>query len=203
MHADGDWQAVEGVLSQDMATKGKYLKTWKLKLSTTKMVSAVFHLNKEAKPELKDNFTNETPPFCFKPKYLGTTLDRMLTYRRHLEPHHRKLEATGWLGQQRCKQPPKPWSTDSRLLRSCLVPQSSHPSHWPCHQRLANCDWMPASCTDGQNSYPRGHPTCWASSQSSHAVFNTHAMELGHLLHSVFTCHRVGMHSISYQDTHL
>jgi len=95
MHADGDWQAVEGVLSQDMATKGKYLKTWKLKLSTTKMVSAVFHLNKEAKPELKDNFTNETPPFCFKPKYLGTTLDRMLTYRRHLEPHHRKLEATG------------------------------------------------------------------------------------------------------------
>jgi len=25
MHADGDWQAVEGVLSKDMATVGKYL----------------------------------------------------------------------------------------------------------------------------------------------------------------------------------
>ena len=50
MHADGDWQAVEGVLSKDMATLGEYLPTWKLKLSTTKTVSAVFHLNnKEAK----------------------------------------------------------------------------------------------------------------------------------------------------------
>jgi len=38
MHADGDWQAVEGVLSTDMATKDEYLQTWKLKLSTTKTV---------------------------------------------------------------------------------------------------------------------------------------------------------------------
>jgi len=61
MHADGDWQAVEGALSKDMATLGEYLQTWKLKLSTTKMVSAVFHLNnKEAKREMKVNFNNET-----------------------------------------------------------------------------------------------------------------------------------------------
>jgi len=46
MHADDDWQAVEGVLSKDMATvTSEYLQTWKLKLSTTKTVSAVFHLN--------------------------------------------------------------------------------------------------------------------------------------------------------------
>jgi len=49
MHADGDWQAVEGVLSKDMETVDEYLRTWKLKLSTTKTVSTVFHL-KEAKP---------------------------------------------------------------------------------------------------------------------------------------------------------
>jgi len=30
MHADGDWQAVEGVLTKDMATVGEYLQTWKL-----------------------------------------------------------------------------------------------------------------------------------------------------------------------------
>jgi len=53
MHTDGDWLAVEGALSKDMATPGEYLQTWKLKLSTTKTVSAVFHLNKEAKRELK------------------------------------------------------------------------------------------------------------------------------------------------------
>jgi len=74
VHAGGDWQAVEGVLSKDMATVGEY-QTWKLKLSTTKMVSAACHLNnKEAKRELKDNFINETLPFYFEPKSLGVSL---------------------------------------------------------------------------------------------------------------------------------
>ena len=45
MHADGDWQAVDGILNKDMAIVGEYLQTWKLMLSTTKTVSAVFHLN--------------------------------------------------------------------------------------------------------------------------------------------------------------
>jgi len=44
MHAGGDWQAVERVLSKDMATIDEYLQTWKLKLSTEKSVSAVFLL---------------------------------------------------------------------------------------------------------------------------------------------------------------
>jgi len=82
MHADGDWHAVEGALSKDMATLCKYLQTWKLKLSTTKTVPAVFHLNnKVAKRELKVKINNETLPFCSEPKYLGVTLDRLVTYR--------------------------------------------------------------------------------------------------------------------------
>jgi len=87
MHTDGDWLAVEAVLSKDIATPGEYLiHTWKLKLSVTKTVSAAFRLNnKEAKRELKANFNNETLPFCSEPKYLGVMLDRSLTYRRHLE----------------------------------------------------------------------------------------------------------------------
>ena len=47
MHADGDWQAVEGVLTKDMATLGEYLQTWKLKLSTTKTVSASISTNRK------------------------------------------------------------------------------------------------------------------------------------------------------------
>jgi len=48
-----------------------------------------------------------------------------------------------------------------------------HPPNWSCRQRrLANCDWMPASYTSGQPSYPRWHPTYWASSQSSHIFFS-------------------------------
>ena len=67
-HADRDWQALEGVLTKDMATVGECLQTWKLKLSTTKTVSAVFHLNnKEAKHELKVNFNDETCHFAPNP----------------------------------------------------------------------------------------------------------------------------------------
>jgi len=107
MHADGDWQAVEGALSKDMATVGEYLQTWKLKLSTTKTVSAVFHLNnKEASRKLKVNLNNKTLPFCSEPKYPRVTLDRSLTYRQHLESLHknlasrvallRRLSGSGW-----------------------------------------------------------------------------------------------------------
>jgi len=79
-------------LSKDMATLGEYLQTSKPKLSTTKTVLAVFHLNnKEAKRELKVNFNNETLPFCSEPKYLRVTLDKSLTYRRHLESLRKKL----------------------------------------------------------------------------------------------------------------
>jgi len=92
MHPNRDWQAVEGVLNKDMAMLGEYLQTWKLKLSTTKTVSANFHLNnKEAKRELKVNFNNETLPFFSETKYFGVTLDRSLTYRRHLESRRKKL----------------------------------------------------------------------------------------------------------------
>ena len=92
MHADEDWHVVEGVLSKDMATVDEYLQTGKLKLRTTKTVRAVFHLNnKEAKRELKVNHNNETLPFCSEPKYLGVTLDRSLTYRRHLKSLRKKL----------------------------------------------------------------------------------------------------------------
>jgi len=65
---------------------------YKLKLSTTKTASAAFHLNNmEAKRELKVKYNNETLPFCSEPKYLGVTLDRSLTYRRHLESLRKKL----------------------------------------------------------------------------------------------------------------
>ena len=92
MHADGDWQAVEGVLSKDMAMLGEYLQTWRLKLSTSKTVSAAFHFNsKEAKHELKVNFNNETLSFWSETKYLGITLRRSLTYRRRFESLRKKL----------------------------------------------------------------------------------------------------------------
>jgi len=71
MKVDGDWQAMEGVLSKDMATTGEYLQTWKLKLSTTKTVLAVIYLNnKEAKLELKVK-TTKPWPFALSPNTSG------------------------------------------------------------------------------------------------------------------------------------
>jgi len=81
MHADGDWQAVEEVLTKDMATLSEYFQIWKLKLSTTRTVSAAFHRNKmEAKRQLKVKYNNEILHFCSEPKHHGVTLVRSLTY---------------------------------------------------------------------------------------------------------------------------
>jgi len=41
MHADGNCQAVEGVMTKDTETVNEYLQTWKLMLGTTKTVSAL------------------------------------------------------------------------------------------------------------------------------------------------------------------
>jgi len=82
----------KGCSARSVATVDEYLQTWKLKLSITKTVPAAFHPNKkEAKRELKVNFNNKTLPFCSEPKYFGVTLDRLLTYRRHLESLYKKL----------------------------------------------------------------------------------------------------------------
>jgi len=78
MLADGVWQAVERVLTKDMVTASEYLQTWKLKLSTTKTVSAIFCLNnKKAKHGLKVKCNNETLFFCSELKYLGTGAARL------------------------------------------------------------------------------------------------------------------------------
>ena len=70
----------------------RILQTWKLKLSITKTGSAAFHLNnQEATRELKIKYNNATLPFYSEPKYLGATLDRSFTYRRHLESLRKKL----------------------------------------------------------------------------------------------------------------
>ena len=149
-----------------MATLGEYIQTWKLKLNTTKTVSAAFHLNnKEAKRELKVNFNYESLPFCSEPKYLGVTLDRSLTYRRHFQSLRKELTSRVALLRRLAGSSWGAVATTPRIAtqalvhstaeycapvwcRSMLIPASSHR-----HQRrLANCDRMPASYTSRQPS---------------------------------------------------
>ena len=64
-----------------MSRLSAYLRTWKLKLSHTKTVTAAFHLNnRKVKCELKVYNKNILLPFCSTSTYLGVKLDRSLTF---------------------------------------------------------------------------------------------------------------------------
>ena len=149
-------------------------------------VSAVFHLkSKEAKRELKFNRNNETLPFCSDPKYLGTTLDRTLTYRRHLESLRKQLTSHVSLLKQLAGSS---WGAGATTLRTatlaqvhstteCCAPACCRSAHTFLSGLAINdallivTGWLrPAS---GQPFYSRRYSTCWASSQRSHTVSST------------------------------
>ena len=92
LHSSGNWNDLEGTLSQDTSTLSAYLQMWRLKLSHTKTVTAAFYLNnREAKRKLKVYNNGRLLSFCPTPTYLGVKLDRSLTFRHHLVALHKKL----------------------------------------------------------------------------------------------------------------
>ena len=91
IYSSGDWEVLERTLSDDMTTLSAHHQTWRLKLSHAKTVTVAFHLNREAKRELKVKNNCKILPFCPVPTYLGVKLDRALTYRHHLEALRKKL----------------------------------------------------------------------------------------------------------------
>ena len=94
LHSSGNWKDLEGTLNQDMSTLSAYLQTWRLKLSHTKTVTAVFHLNNRvAESELKIYNNGRLLPFCPTPTYLGVKLDRSLAFRHHLVAMPKKLSS--------------------------------------------------------------------------------------------------------------
>ena len=98
-----------------MSTLSAYLQTWRLKLSHTKTVTAVFYLNsREAKPELKvyNNYT--LLPFCPTPTYLGVKLDRSLAFRHHLVALRKKLSSRVTLVRRLVGSG---WSAGAKTLR--------------------------------------------------------------------------------------
>ena len=164
MHFAEDWQSLQGTLTQEMATLSSYIQKWKLKLSTTKTVTAAFLLyNKEAVRELKVGAEGRILPFSVEPTYLGVKLGRSLTYRRHLESLRKKL--TTRVGFLRCLTGSS-CRAGARTLRiatlalihfaaeNCALvwSRSAHTRFIDkAHQRrFASGDWMPASHTNGQ-----------------------------------------------------
>jgi len=185
----------------------------KLKLSTTKTVSAVFHLNnKEAKRELKVNFNNETLPFCSEPKYLGVMLDRLLTYRWHLESLCKKLTShvalLRWLAGS-------VWGAVSRLLRTATLALVHSTAEYcapvwchSAHTRLINdALWIVTGCL---RPAPADNLPILAGIQPAALSHNGTKLSLGHVPWSLDTfstqrspVYRVQMHGASNRDTHL
>ena len=94
LHFSWYWKGLEETLSQNMATLSAYLRTWRLKLSLAKTLTAAFHLhNREPKRELKVCANGKLLPFFPVPTYLGVKLDRSLTIRHHFEILRKKLAA--------------------------------------------------------------------------------------------------------------
>ena len=77
---------MEDTLSQGMTTLSAYLKTWRLKLSNTKMMAPAFHLNNREAKRVTSVYNNDKilPP-CLVLTYLGVKLDRLFTFRHHIE----------------------------------------------------------------------------------------------------------------------
>ena len=121
-HADGDWQTVERVLSKDMAIVGKYLQTWKLKLTTTKAVLAVFRLSsisttRKLNVSWKSTTTKKpcsSGPSTYTSEWCCTGHSRTADTSSHFaKPWHHALHSSGVLltlamvlVQQHWEQPP-------------------------------------------------------------------------------------------------
>ena len=185
LHTSGEWKELERTLSQDMTTLSAYLQTWRLKLSHTKTVTAAFHLhNREAKRKLKVCNISKTLPFCPVLTYLGVKLDRLLTYRPHLEVLRKKLCARVSLLRRLVETG---WGARSKTLRTAALSlQRAHTAYRQCIKwRLAHCHWVPASHSIGLPSGSFRHPASWASPPRSDTLPSQPQLP-DHILHGQF-----------------
>jgi len=151
-----------------------------VKLSTTKAVLAVF-TSTTRKINVSWKSTKTTKPCSFVPSphtseecWAGQSRTAEVTS-QIVDIMYCTLEAPGWGAEATTLRTANlPWSIQQQSIAVLSGAAVLTPASLTCHQRrLANCDWMPASYTSEQSSYPRRHPTCWASSQRSNTVSST------------------------------
>jgi len=85
---------IECTLSADLARMSEYCHCWRLKPSTTKTVTSVFHLhNAPASRQLAVLMDGQPLKRDSFPVYLGMTLDCTLSYRQHLQKTAAKVKS--------------------------------------------------------------------------------------------------------------
>jgi hypothetical protein len=97
----------EKVMTKDLTTLNTYFQRWRLKPNPNKTEVCAFHLNnKQASKTLDIRFDHVQLNHNFTPKYLGITLDRTLSFKKHIENTAKKVKSrvnliqklagTGW-----------------------------------------------------------------------------------------------------------
>ena len=93
------WMKYNESLLHTWVSLCRYLRNWRLKLSTTKTVSLIFHLgNHMANYQLKVQLRPGCPQFRSKSHtYIGVKVDCSLTYKSHLTKLKEKVSSRGAL----------------------------------------------------------------------------------------------------------
>ena len=105
----------ETAIDHDLACLENYFAKWKLKPNPTKTESCYFHLNsRESNDHLQLSFCGNNVEHNNFPKYLGITLDRSLTFGKHLAGLSQKLKTRVNLIQ---KLASTRWGASSQTLR--------------------------------------------------------------------------------------
>lgn len=110
-----DLYETERILTDDLITLGNFFHAWRLKPNTSKTVASFFHLNnKLASAQLSITFNGDVLNHNFHPKYLGITLDRILSFKTHLENTAAKLSSRNNIIHKLCGTS---WDASAHNLR--------------------------------------------------------------------------------------
>lgn len=108
-------QNSEAILTEDLERLVKYFKQWRLKPNPKKTEVSCFHLNNNmAHTKLKVYIDNQLLTHNYNPKYLGVTLDRTLSFKKHLENTAAKLRTRNNIIQKLCGTT---WGSTASTLR--------------------------------------------------------------------------------------
>ena len=139
-HQHNKMEVLEHVLSDDMTDLKAYFDRWYLRMNRSKTVSSVFHLNSQkADTQLIVQVDGHPLPADPRPKYLGVTLDRTLTYKSHIKGISRKVEKRNCLLR---KLAGTKWGAAPAVLRTSALALSYSAAEYACpvFERSAHID---------------------------------------------------------------
>lgn len=98
-----DISVMENVLNDDLARLERYFHKWRLQPSATKTEVSCFHLNtRMADRAVHVSLQGSVLRYNKHPKYLGVTLDRTLSFKKHLENTAAKIRSRNNILQKLC-----------------------------------------------------------------------------------------------------